>query len=288
MNKNRLVGLLLIFGLVLVSGCAIPEISDLGSYLIFETISEGIFSGHDGRESYVIKDSSEWSDLWNKVNSNLIPKPEVPNVDFNEEMVIAVFQGVKSEGGYDIKITEVRDFEYFVEVIVQETSSEPLQIQIQAETQPYHIVKIKRTDKKIVFKGFEDAPTDQLKDNKLRDAPSGVVAIEGLICEITANVISLEKTRTTNEVLREPPKENFDYYEVSLDILEITTSQQGVFFSCDDSYVEMVGKARQILTITEYDKNPIQENQRIKAKIQSNGDEFFNGYFISEISVLES
>ena len=43
-----------------------------------------------------------------------------------------------------------------------------------------------------------------------------------------------------------------------------------------------------ILRSNEYDKNPISSGQKIKAVIHFGGDEFFGGYFLSDIEVLDT
>jgi len=70
-------------------------------------------------------------------------------------------------------------------------------------------------------------------------------------------------------------------------ILNITTYKQEGFGSCDSSYVEKVEQSGAFLTLAEYEKNPIKEGQKIKAKIHFGGDEWFGGYFLSNIQILE-
>ena len=123
-----------------------------GHELTFEDISKGSYSGHDERNDYVIRDSSEWENLWGKVQSRVSPTPDLPDINFNDEMVIAVFQGSHSTGGYAIEITKIVEKENSVEVFVKETSPSPDSVVTQAFTQPYHIVKTKRVDKEVIFK----------------------------------------------------------------------------------------------------------------------------------------
>ncbi|OGK40184.1 hypothetical protein A2954_01570 [Candidatus Roizmanbacteria bacterium RIFCSPLOWO2_01_FULL_37_12] len=84
-----------------------------------------------------------------------------------------------------------------------------------------------------------------------------------------------------------PPRQDFDYYQVNIDIQEITTSKQEGVRSCDNSYLELAEKSGQILTLTEYAKNPVSEGQKIMGKIRFEGDEWFGGYFLSGIRILE-
>ncbi len=67
-------------------------------------------------------------------------------------MVIAVFQGNRSTGGYAVEITQIVEKENSVEVFAKETSPSPDSMVTQAFTQPYRIVKTKRGDKEVVLK----------------------------------------------------------------------------------------------------------------------------------------
>ena len=146
---KRIVTLVGLISILLISGC-ITQLS--GQELTFETISKGSYSGHDERKDYVIRESSEWENLWGKVQSRVSPTSDLPDVNFNDEMVIAVFQGSHSTGGYAIEITKIVEKENSVEVFVKETSPSPDSMVTQAFTQPYHIVKTKRVDKEVIFK----------------------------------------------------------------------------------------------------------------------------------------
>ena len=148
--------IILVVGLIsilLASGC-VTQLT--GQELTFENISKGSYSGHNKRGDYVIKDSSELENLWDKMQSRVSHTPisaitDLPDVNFNDEMVIAVFQGTQSTGGYAIEITKIVEKEKSVEVFVKETSPSPDSLVTHAFTQPYHIVKIKRFDKEVIF-----------------------------------------------------------------------------------------------------------------------------------------
>jgi len=162
MNSKLIVGLvivLVIFAGILIytntklgDGPISPSEDFLDQELNFETISKRGYSGHDDRKDYVIKDNTAWNNLWDVVHSRMSPKPDFPNINFNDEMIIAVFQGSHSTGGYSIEITKIIKKENSVEVFVKETTPSPGSMVTQAITQPYHIVKTKKADKEVIFK----------------------------------------------------------------------------------------------------------------------------------------
>ncbi|MBI4896118.1 MAG: protease complex subunit PrcB family protein [Candidatus Aenigmarchaeota archaeon] len=117
----------------------------------FETLSKGASSGHDDKKEYVIKESSAWKNLWSIVQSGRSPTPLIPSVNFTDDMVIAVFQGNHPTGGYSIEITKIVEDESSVQIVIKETTPPPGSVLTTAFTQPYHIVKMKRTDKPVLF-----------------------------------------------------------------------------------------------------------------------------------------
>ncbi len=120
--------------------------------LTFETISKEYVSSHDDSEDYVIKETSEWSNLWDIVYSTVTPKPDLPIIEFNDEMIIAVFMGYRSSGGYSIEITKIVEKENSIEIFVTETSPLPGSNVTDGIEHPHHIVKTEKVDKEVIFK----------------------------------------------------------------------------------------------------------------------------------------
>ena len=148
MNKTIIFGICLI-GIILVSGCTNQF---YGQEINFETIYKNSYSGYDDRGDYIIRDDLGWETTWATVNSITTPTQDLPIVDFNIEMVIAVFQGNQYSGGYDIEIIKIIEKDDSIEVFVKETSPKEGTMQTQALTQPCHIVKIQKNDKEVIFK----------------------------------------------------------------------------------------------------------------------------------------
>ena len=121
--------------------------------MAFKTISHGQYSGFSEAKNYAITNTNDWQSLWNKVYGNVLSKPPLPEVDFNKSMVIAVSLGSKPTGGYDIKITGVkeREAEGLIAISVEESSPGKDCIVSQALTSPYHIIETEKTDKEVVF-----------------------------------------------------------------------------------------------------------------------------------------
>jgi len=116
-------------------------------------MDKGFRSGIKERKLVVIRTEKEWEEFWHLHKKAILPEQQVPPVDFNQQMVIAVLSGEKRTGGYGIEITRVEENleKSQLEVFFLETHPSPKSMATQALTQPYHIVKLKRVDIPVVF-----------------------------------------------------------------------------------------------------------------------------------------
>ncbi|MGE5306680.1 MAG: protease complex subunit PrcB family protein [Alphaproteobacteria bacterium] len=119
----------------------------------FVTLAKGSQSGVRERKFVVIKSESDWQALWSTHASLSVPPKKPPLVDFQTEMIVAVFAGEKSTGGYSIEITRIQEdtTKHALEFIVHESKPPPGAMVIQALTQPYHIVKLARIELPVTF-----------------------------------------------------------------------------------------------------------------------------------------
>lgn len=122
--------------------------------LSLETLSRDAYSGHELRKNYIITDAATWKDIWAETLSDHPQMPEVPGVDFSTEMVLAVYMGRKTSGGYSTTIERVVETDDKLEVFVKETRPGRGMMTTMALTNPYHAVKIQKSDKKVEFKYY--------------------------------------------------------------------------------------------------------------------------------------
>lgn len=80
-----------------------------------------------------------------------LPRPELPEIDFEKEMVVAIFMGERSSGGYEIEIINIIKTEKQIAIEVEEEEPPPESLRTMVFTQPYHIVVIKRYSLPVVF-----------------------------------------------------------------------------------------------------------------------------------------
>src|SRR4030095_2763552 len=108
----------------------------------FQTVARGSRSGIRESLQTVARSQSEWEALWQKHGSAQSNPPSLPPVDFGNEIVVAIFLGEKPSGGYGIEIIGAEPSDGAVIISFNEKGPRPGDIQIQAFTQPFHIVRI--------------------------------------------------------------------------------------------------------------------------------------------------
>lgn len=115
-----------------------------------------IGKGDDYNESYknskanlVIKDQTEWNNLLDNLPPNTVKNLTEKNIDFTKYQIIAAFDQVRNGGGYSIDITSVTENDSNIIIKIENLSKGNWLAVI---TQPFHIIKIPKSGKNVVFK----------------------------------------------------------------------------------------------------------------------------------------
>jgi len=143
--------ILLVF-IFLVLGCDHDSLEETPLTMINICKSELYGNGEENisKQITVIKNSSDWDELMDKMNSvnNVTDRFSETNIDFSSYIIIAVFDEVKMYGGHSIDITSITENDINIIVKVENILTGDL---IAVITQPFHIVKIPKRNKEIIF-----------------------------------------------------------------------------------------------------------------------------------------
>ena len=136
-----------------MAACALSQAAGQSPDVPFVTVDRGFNSGIRERKLLVIKTEKEWKDLWQAHTAITTPPKSLPAVDFEKEMIVAVFSGEKPSGGHGIEILKIEEDSAKPEVRVTFREMKPPAggMVTAALTQPYHIVKLKKVDLPVVF-----------------------------------------------------------------------------------------------------------------------------------------
>jgi len=124
--------------LLIVMSCKNSEsIADIS----FTSVAKGLYSNfQQGR--HVIKSVAEWEAA--------LPNLNLPAIDFNREMIIAVLRGEKRSSGYEVAITRVESKGNELIVYVDEHEPGMCNV-IFVFTSPFHVIQLQRMDGAVGF-----------------------------------------------------------------------------------------------------------------------------------------
>ena len=125
----------------------------------FGTIAAGAYSWRAGAAAnLVIKDPGAWLALWTQhtdmpvaVGAAPLPRPALPAVDFERDMVLAVFMGGFGSGCYGIGVQSIARLDAKLQVNVLRTEPGPGAICTMAITSPFHLAVLPRSELPVEF-----------------------------------------------------------------------------------------------------------------------------------------
>ena len=129
------------------------KMSELGTRLSTATVEKGYRSGVRDPLQVVIRNQDEWNAFWKRHSvTNPNPAPAA-NVDFDREMVVGIFLGEKSTGGYEVEIIQAERGDSSLYFYYREKIPMPGAMVTQVLTQPFHLVRVAKYDnRQIIFR----------------------------------------------------------------------------------------------------------------------------------------
>jgi len=133
------------------SPTTLPDDLPPGANVIQTLVAKGNWLNSENiqKQTVVITTDSEWEAFWSKINSNNPISELEMSIDFEQHQIIAVIDVLHMNGGWSIDITNIT--EYADKIVVTFTNLMTGDLTC-ALSQPYQIVKIPVSDKRIEFK----------------------------------------------------------------------------------------------------------------------------------------
>ncbi len=148
---------LLLILTVLLAGCDTTGLDkdffNDAEVISYEEVETGYY-GTASNQNIVIRQEARFVEFWESLHQNKTPIPDLPDVDFSNQMVIAATMETQPSGGYGIKITQVRLKNGILGVKVLNTKPGDGCITTGALTTPYHLVKLDKRNEEVEF--FEE------------------------------------------------------------------------------------------------------------------------------------
>jgi len=107
------------------------------------------YSGLADSALLVVRDSSAWQELWQRVNRPFIPAPPVPTIDFQQEMIIVAALGTRPTAGHDVVIEGAEQDSAGIQILVRRSEPAPGCPVAAAVTQPVDLARL-RADRRAV------------------------------------------------------------------------------------------------------------------------------------------
>jgi hypothetical protein len=98
----------LVLALVLAAGCSgESDPTSPSGPVPFTQVAKEQFSGIGQRRAEVVALESRWVQLWDEITANRTPKPPIPHVDFEKELLIFASYGETGDACRDVQIEKV-------------------------------------------------------------------------------------------------------------------------------------------------------------------------------------
>jgi hypothetical protein len=102
------------------------------------SLDKGISSQIDVARQAAVQSDAEWNTLWSQHAGARVR----PAVDFNKEMVLAVFLGARPTAGFSVEIVGAREEGGALVVSYRESRPPSGSVTAQVLTSPYHLVAV--------------------------------------------------------------------------------------------------------------------------------------------------
>lgn len=139
----------IVLGAILLSYDSSAPINNQSAAVSFAVLHEGEQSGEiTERVNYRIRTEDEFASLWMALHTD--DATQVPYVDFEAHDVLAVFEGERPSGGYDISVVSVMergDGTVAVTILHEEPGATCMTISV--ITSPFELVVVPKSDSKI-------------------------------------------------------------------------------------------------------------------------------------------
>jgi hypothetical protein len=168
----RLIPSLALLSLVLLTGCDgvaglndsnTPSFSEVVSHETLtaespqtQEIAQGQYGDLEDGAQVVVRTQEEFATLWEQLHAHRDPIPEQPNVNFGQEVVVAVVMDSQLTGGYSVNIDEalLSDDGDAAQIRYTEVSPGENCNVTMAATSPYVLASVDALADNVTFSGF--------------------------------------------------------------------------------------------------------------------------------------
>jgi hypothetical protein len=112
----------------------------------FTVVTSGHNSGYIKKGRLKITNKADFQKMWDNLYINFSEKPPLPDINFNNQLVIGAFFGEATSGGNSIAVKSVEMYETMIMVKIEETTPGYNCVTTDVMTQPYQIIAISKVN----------------------------------------------------------------------------------------------------------------------------------------------
>jgi len=118
-----------------------------------QELARGSQSQEPSERMMVVKDQDTLQRIWSLAEQ----RGTLPEIDFDEEMALAVFMGERRTGGYEVRVEEVSRSGDGLKVSVLMRAPGENCMTTQAITRPFQLLRLERVDGEVTFETRQEA-----------------------------------------------------------------------------------------------------------------------------------
>ncbi|MBZ0184982.1 MAG: hypothetical protein K8F91_01930 [Candidatus Obscuribacterales bacterium] len=119
--------------------------------IAFTTVAKGGYSGIKTSERLAIREEGTWLTVWHRHTSDKRASDTAPHVDFEKNMVVAIFQGEANAKAGLIQVDSIKLFKDKMVVLVNEGAQSSGKGAL-STTRSFHMVRIPRSSLPVAFR----------------------------------------------------------------------------------------------------------------------------------------
>jgi len=100
----------------------------------------------------VIRDSTAWRRIWERINRPFMPAPSLPVIDFDREMIVVASLGTRPSGGYDVVIDGAEQDSTGIQISIRVATPAAGCPVSAVTTQPIDLARIAASDQPVRFR----------------------------------------------------------------------------------------------------------------------------------------
>jgi len=141
-----------LYCLLFIFGCKSAKYNVQNTKMSFTKLISDSYGGYHKQQFLLVKNNETLTKIYNQVNLFKKPGFTKPKIDFDKNIVIALFLGEKKYGGYSISVNSIA--KTTTDLIIYYKINKPNQngLKTMAINNPFYFCITKKTDKKVIFK----------------------------------------------------------------------------------------------------------------------------------------